>query len=83
MYVDMMGASGYGPAQTIGDEVDYKTRILFGGAFVAGLSALTQLLFVMTKLPTIFWSDLLGGIFAAVFTAFLFILLRRRRQPAA
>jgi hypothetical protein len=82
MYVDMLGASGYERAQRIGDEVDYKTGILLGGAFVAGLSALTQLLFVMTKLPTIFWSDLLGGIFAAAFTAFLFILLRRR-QPAA
>jgi hypothetical protein len=43
---------------------------LLGGASVAGLSALTQLLFVMTKLPTIFWSDLLGGIFAAALAAF-------------
>lgn len=63
--------------------MDHKTRILIAGAFIAGLSALTQLLFVMTKLPVIFWSDLLGGVFAAVVTAFLLVLLRGRLRRSA
>ena len=49
--------------------MDHKTRLLIAGAGIAGLSALTQLLFVITKLPVIFWSDLLGGIAAAIVTA--------------
>lgn len=62
--------------------MDHRTRILISAAGIAGLSALTQLLFVVTKLPVIFWADLLGGIPATVITAFLMVLLRRRlRRP--
>jgi hypothetical protein len=43
----------------------------------AGLSALIQLLFVITKLPVIFWPDLLGGIIAALITAIVVVFLRR------
>lgn len=69
--------------QPLGDGMDHRTRVLIAGAFIAGLSALTQLLFVMTKLPVIFWSDLLGGIFGAGVTAFLLILLRGRLGRSA
>jgi hypothetical protein len=66
-----------------GKRMDYRTRVLIAVAFIAGLSSLTRLLFVVTKLPVIFWPDLLGGIFAAVITAFLLILLRKRLRRAA
>jgi hypothetical protein len=57
-------------------EMNDRTRLLMAGAALAGLSSLTQLLFVITKLPVIFWSDLMGGVFAAAVTAILFVLLR-------
>lgn len=63
--------------------MDHRTRILISATGVAGLSALTQLLFVVTKLPVIFWADLVGGILATVVTVFLMVPLRRRfRRPA-
>jgi len=62
----------------LGEDMDHKTRLLIAGAGIAGLSALTQLLFVITKLPVIFWSDLLGGIAAAIVTAIFLVLLRGR-----
>ena len=58
--------------------MDYKTRLLIAGAGIAGLSALTQLLFVITKLPVTSWSDLLGGLAAAIVTAIFLVLLRGR-----
>jgi hypothetical protein len=62
--------------------MDHRTRILIAVASIAGLSALTQLLFVITKLPVIFWPDLLGGIIAAVVTAIVVVFLRRHlRRP--
>lgn len=62
--------------------MDHRTRILISATGISGLSARTQLLFVVTKLPVIFWADLLGGILATVITAFLLVLLRRRfRRP--
>jgi hypothetical protein len=63
--------------------MDQRTRLLIAGTGLAGLSALVQLLFVITKLPVIFWSDLLGGIAAAVVTAILLALLRGRPQRSA
>jgi hypothetical protein len=55
---------------------------LIAVAGIAGLSALIQLLFVITKLPVIFWPDLLGGIIAAVVTAIVVVFLRRHlRRP--
>jgi hypothetical protein len=62
--------------------MDHRTRILIAVAGIAGLSALIQLLFVITKLPVIFWPDLLGGIIAAVVTAIVVVFLRRHlRRP--
>lgn len=63
-----------------GSELKHTTRMLISGAGLAALGALTQLLFVITKLPVIHWSSLWGGIFASVVTVFLCILLRGRLQ---
>lgn len=66
----------------MGERMNHRTRILIAAAGIAGLSALTQLLFVITKLPVIFWPDLLGGIIAAVVTAIVLVFLRRHlRRP--
>ncbi|MFE4230098.1 hypothetical protein ACFRJ8_19670 [Arthrobacter sp. NPDC056886] len=62
--------------------MDQRTRILIAVAGIAGLSALIQLPFVITKLSVIFWPDLLGGIIAAVVTAIVVVFLRRHlRRP--
>jgi hypothetical protein len=57
--------------------MDHRTRILIAVVGIAGLSALIQLLFVITKLPVIFWPDLRGGIIAAVVTAIVVVFLRQ------
>lgn len=69
------------PAQH-GESMGHRTRILIAVAGIAGLSALIQLLFVITKLPGIFWPDLLGGIIAAVVTAIVAVFHRQHlRRP--
>jgi hypothetical protein len=75
--------TGCRTAHTLGDDMDRKTRLLIAGAGIAGLSALTQLLFVITKLPVLFWSDLLGGMAAAIVTAIFLVLLRGRLRRSA
>lgn len=65
-----------GTAHSAGGTMDHKSRMLISGAGIAGLSAIGQLIFVSSKLPDIFWTDFLGGIFAAVVTAFLLVLVR-------
>ena len=57
--------------------------LLTACAVTAGLNALAQLLFVMTRLPAISWSDLPGGIVAAVITACLLVLLPERLRRSA
>lgn len=79
----MLAPDGLPNSPHLGEEMDHKTRLLIAGAGIAGLSALTQLLFVVTKLPVIFWSDLLGGIAAAIATTTFLVLLRGRLRRSA
>jgi hypothetical protein len=52
-----------------------KTRLFISVAVIAGMSSISNLVFVFGKLPVIFWPSLIAGIFGAAVTVFFIVLL--------
>lgn len=67
--VDIVGGAG----------MTWKTRIFISMAAIAAISSLSNVIFVITKIPAIHWSSLRAGIFGAIVAAFFAALARKSR----
>jgi hypothetical protein len=58
-----------------------STKRLLAATFLTAIAAVSNLAFVITKLPTIHWASLTGGLVAGTIAVYAGMLLRARPLP--